>query len=131
MIRTFNPNHNSNSKKFHSFLDKIKSKELETCFQKEKVLLSTRQFPKLRKLLTTAKFERLPIPRIIKQVGFFPCADKQTASIITMIILKNVYLFCSNPKTNCYTIDTFLVVTVKLFYMYLFAITKAFLYWTN
>ena len=27
------------------------------------------------KLLTTAKFERLPIPKQIKQVGFFPCAN--------------------------------------------------------
>ena len=44
-IRTYNPNHNIDLKKFHSCLDKIKSKELKTCFQKEKVLLSTRQPP--------------------------------------------------------------------------------------
>ena len=59
-IRTCNPNHNINFKKFHSCLDKIKNKELKTCFQKKKVLLSTRQLPNLCKLLTTAKFERIP-----------------------------------------------------------------------
>ena len=46
-------------KKFHSCLDRIKNKELKTCFQKKKVLLSTRQPPNLCKRLTTAKFERL------------------------------------------------------------------------
>ena len=52
----------------------------------------------------------------------------RTAFIITMVILKNVYLFLSNPKTNCWlcTIDAFLVVTIKMFYMYLFAITVTF-----
>ena len=74
-IRTYNPKHNINFKNFHSCLDKIKNKELKTCFQKKKVLLSNRQPPNLRKLLTTAKFERLPIPKQIKQVGFFPCAN--------------------------------------------------------
>ena len=39
----------------------------------------------------SAKFERLPIT---KQVP-------QTASIIKMVILKNVYLFRSSPKINC------------------------------
>ena len=74
-IRTYNPKHNINSKKFNSILDKIKNKELKTCFQNKKVLLSARQPPNLRKLLTTAKFERLPTPKQIKQVGFFPCAN--------------------------------------------------------
>ena len=53
----------------------VKNKELKTCFQKKKVLLSTRQPPNLRKLSTTAKFERLSIPKQIKQDGFFPCAN--------------------------------------------------------
>ena len=39
-IRTYNPNHIS-LKKFHSSPDKIKNKELKTCFQTKKVLLST------------------------------------------------------------------------------------------
>ena len=45
-----------------------------------------------------------------------------------MVILKNIYLSHSNPKTNCLlgTIDTFLVVTVKMFYMYSLAITVTF-----
>ena len=32
-----------------------------------------------------------------------------------MVVLKNAYLFLSNPKTNCWlgTIDAFLVITVK------------------
>ena len=38
----------------------------------KKKLLSTKQPSNLRKLLTTAKFERLPIP---KQVGLLPCPD--------------------------------------------------------
>ena len=44
-----------------------------------------------------------------------------------MVILNNVYLFCSNPKTNrsLGTIGTFLVVTVKMIYMYSFEITVA------
>ena len=61
-------------KKFDSCRERIENKELKACFQKKKVLLSTRQFPNLRKLLTTSKFERLPIPKEMKQVGFFPCA---------------------------------------------------------
>ena len=97
-IRTYNPKHNINLTKFHSCLDKIKNKELKTCFQKKKVLLPTRQPPNLRKLLTTAKFERLPIPKQIKQVRFFL---EGTTSIIKMFILKNVYLFRLNRKTNC------------------------------
>ena len=74
-IRTYSPNHNINLKKFHSCLERIKNKELKTCFQKKEVLLSNRQPPNLRKLLTTAKFERLPIPKQIKQVGFFHCVN--------------------------------------------------------
>ena len=74
-IRTYNRNHNINLKKFHSCLNKIKNKELKTCFQKKKVLLSTRKPSNLRKLLTTAKFEGLPIPTEIKQIGFFPWAN--------------------------------------------------------
>ena len=70
-------------KKFRSCLYKIKNKEPKTCFQKKKVLLSTRQTPNLRKLLTTAKFERLSIPKQIKQVAFFPCRN--------CIYLKNGY----------------------------------------
>ena len=42
---------------------------------KKKVLLSTRQPLNLCKLLTTAKFERLFIPKQIKQVGLFPFAN--------------------------------------------------------
>ena len=42
-IRTYNPKQNNNLNKFHSSLDLIKNKELKTCFQKKKVLLSTRQ----------------------------------------------------------------------------------------
>ena len=46
-IRTYNPKQNINC------LNKIKNKELKTRFRKKKVLLSTRQPPNLRKLLTT------------------------------------------------------------------------------
>ena len=74
-IRTYNPNHIISLKKLHSCLDKIKNKELKTCFQKKKVFLPTRQPPNLRELLTKAKFERLPIPKQIKQVRFFPCLN--------------------------------------------------------
>ena len=35
-IRTYNPNHNINFKKFHSCLDEVKNKELKTCFQRKK-----------------------------------------------------------------------------------------------
>ena len=38
-IRTYNPNHNINFKKFCICLDKIKNKEPKTYFQKKKVLL--------------------------------------------------------------------------------------------
>ena len=115
-IRTSNPKHNINFKKSHRCLDKIKNKELKTCFQKIKVLSSSRQPPNFRKLLTTAKFERLLIPKQNK-LDFFPA---RTASIIKVLILKTVvYLFLSNPKTNSLlgTTDVFLVVTVKMFYM--------------
>ena len=37
-IRTYNPS-NINFKKFHSYLDKIKNKELKTCFQKKKSII--------------------------------------------------------------------------------------------
>ena len=74
-IRTYNPKHNITFKKFHICLNKIKNKELKTCFQRKKILLSTRQRPNLRKRLTTAIFERLPIPKQIKHVGFYPCTN--------------------------------------------------------
>ena len=38
-IRTCNPNHNINLEKHHSCLDKFRNKELNTFFQKKKVLL--------------------------------------------------------------------------------------------
>ena len=60
-IRTYSPNHNINLKKFHSCLERIKNKELKTCFQKKEVLLSNRQPPNLRKLLTAAKFAVLAL----------------------------------------------------------------------
>ena len=62
----------------------------------DKVLLSTRQ-PQ-RKLLTIAKFERLPKPKQTKQVDFFLA---QTASIIKMVILEKAYLFNVKPKKIC------------------------------
>ena len=37
-IRTYNPS-NINFKNFHSYLDKIKNKELKTCFQKKKSII--------------------------------------------------------------------------------------------
>ena len=72
--------------KIHSCLDRIKNKELKTYFQKKKKL--SRQPPNLSKLLT-AKFERLAIPKEVKQVALLLAL---TASIIKMIILKNIYL---------------------------------------
>ena len=95
-MRTYNPS--INLKNFHSWLGKIKNKGLKTCFQKKKVLLFTRQPPNLRTFLTITKFEKLPRPKQIKHVDlFFP----RTSSIMKIVILKNVYLFRSNPKTNC------------------------------
>ena len=52
----YSPTHNINFKKFHSCLDRIKNKELKTCFQKKKVLLFIIQPPNFRKLLITAKY---------------------------------------------------------------------------
>ena len=82
-IRTYNPNHNINLKKFHSYRERIKNKEFKTCFQEKKVLLSTKQPPYLRKILTTAKFEKLLIPKQIKQVRFVRC--------VNCIYYKNCY----------------------------------------
>ena len=47
----------------------------------------------------------------------------QTVSVIEIFFLKNVFIALSNPKANCWlgTINAFLVVTVKSFYMYFFA----------
>ena len=125
-IRTYNPNHNIDLKKFRSCLDKIKNKELKTCFQKKKVLLSTRQPPNLRQLLTTAKFERLPILKQIKQVEFLLCAN--------CIYHKNGHFkeclsFSFKYKSKLmtwHTINAFFAVTVKMLYMYLFAILVTF-----
>ena len=74
-IRASSPKHNINLKIFHSCLDRIKFKKLKTYFEKKKMLLSARQPPILPKLLTTAKFKRLPILKEIKEVQFFPCAN--------------------------------------------------------
>ena len=62
--------------KKYSCLEKIKNKEAKSCFQKKKVLLSTRQPPNLSKLLFIVKFERLPIRKQIKPVGFPLCKKK-------------------------------------------------------
>ena len=89
-IRTYNANHNINFKTFHICLDNIKNKQLKTCFQKKKVLLSTRQPPHLCKLLNTAKLGRLLIPKQIKQVRFFLA---RTASIMKMFFFKIIFIF--------------------------------------
>ena len=57
---------------------------------KKKVLLSTRQPPNSRKLLTTAKFVRLPMPKQIKQVGFFPCVK---VVLVVTVKVFDMYLF--------------------------------------
>ena len=110
-----------NLKKFRNCLDKIKKKNLKLAFKRKKYYYPLDNL----QLLTTAKFERLPIPKQITQVGFFSCAN---CIYHKNGYLKNVYLFRSNPKINCWlgTIDAFLVVTVKMFYMYLLAITVTF-----
>ena len=53
---------------------KLKTKNLKLAFKRRKALLSTRQPPNFCKLLITAKFERLPIPKQIK-VRLFPSAN--------------------------------------------------------
>ena len=90
-IRTYNPSHNINLKKFHSCIDKIKNKELKTCFQKKKVLLSTREPPNLHNVLLQQNFKDYQYQN--KLIFFL----SRTASIIKMFILKNVYLFRSHP----------------------------------
>ena len=57
-------------KKFHSCL----VKNSKPAFKKN-ISLSTSQPPNIRRLLITAKFERLPISKQIKQIGFFPCGN--------------------------------------------------------
>ena len=56
----------------------------------------TRQRPSLRELLTNAKLELLPLPKQIKQAGFFPMA----VSNIRMVISINFYVLLSNLKTK-------------------------------
>ena len=80
-IRTYSPNHNINWKKY-CCLEKIKNKEVKSCFQKKKVLLSTRQPPNLSKLLFIVTFERLPIRKQIKPVGFPLCKKKKCWSFL-------------------------------------------------
>ena len=74
-IGTCNPNHNINLKKFHSCLDKIKNKELKICIPKEETIIIHCTTSKLTETFTTAKFERSPIQKQIKQDGFFLCAN--------------------------------------------------------
>ena len=93
---------------------KLKTKNLKLAFKRKKYYYPLDNL----QLLTTAKFERLPIPKQITQVGFFSCAN---CIYHKNGYLKNVYLFRSNPKINCWlgTIDAFLVVTVKMLCTYL------------
>ena len=46
---------------------------MKKAFRKKWVLLSTRQPPDLRKMLTSAKFVLNPVPREPRLVGLFPC----------------------------------------------------------
>ena len=54
-IRTYNRKHNINFKKFHSCLDKIKSKELKTCFihYTTSKLTKTLNYSKIWKIVDT------------------------------------------------------------------------------
>ena len=54
---------------------KLKAKHLKPAFKRKKVVSSTTQLPSLPKLLTTAKIERLSIPKQIKQVRLSPYAN--------------------------------------------------------
>ena len=80
--------------------------------------------PHTKLSLPTAKFERLSIPKQIKQVGLFPCAN--------CIFYKNVFFkeclsFSSKSKNKLLTwhYRRFLVVTVFIC-MCLFAVTVTF-----
>ena len=55
--RTYNPNHNFNYNHFKNCLNNINNQEFRETFSNKKVLLTTPQPKKLKKMLVTAKFD--------------------------------------------------------------------------
>ena len=90
-----------------------------------KVLLSTRQPQNLCKLLTTAKFERLPIPKQIKQGRIFSCTN---CNYHRNGFFKECLSFSFKSKNKLLTCHyiRFFSREVKMFYMFSFAIVVTF-----
>ena len=71
--RTYNPNHNFNYNRFNNCLNNINNRELRETFSNKKVLATTRQSKKLKKMLVTAKFDLRPELPNRKPNGLFSC----------------------------------------------------------
>ena len=56
-------------------ISKLDTREMKNAFQDKYVLCTTRQPSNLRRLLTSAKFVRNPIPREPRLVGLVPCGS--------------------------------------------------------
>ena len=75
-VHTYNPGQSPNFNLLNRCLDQIRSPSMKKAFHNKRPLLTTRQPPNLRKLLTKAKFDMTPPPpRPIRQVGLFPCGN--------------------------------------------------------
>ena len=71
--RTHSPKLVIDLNKIRNCITNLQSDEMKDAFRKKWVLMSTRQPTNLRKMLTSAKFVRNPIPREPRLVGLFPC----------------------------------------------------------
>ena len=73
-VTTYNPNHRFNRHKFQNCLKHHQNKELKKAFTNKTPLLTTRQAPNLKNILTRAKFEININNHIIqREVGLFNC----------------------------------------------------------
>lgn len=73
-VTTYNPNHRFNRYKFQNCLKHHQNKELKKAFTNKTPLLTTRQAPNLKKILTRAKFElHINNHAIEREVGLFNC----------------------------------------------------------
>jgi hypothetical protein len=71
--RTHSPRLVINQQQFTNCISNVLGDQMKKAFDNKWVLISKRQPENLRKMLTSAKFVRNPIPREPRRVGLFPC----------------------------------------------------------
>ena len=101
--RTFNPNHCLDLNLFKSCIDNVKRPQVVKTFKNRSVLLTTRQAPNLKSLLTRAKFVMNPLPREPKKMGLYPCAKCKYCNLGYVKFTTNFSIISKNKRKITWT----------------------------